>query len=70
MSLADRPTDFAIEIRLLTASLEDVRKTKQYQRIVGCLIAFACVKRFEAGYDGYACLKPKTEMVGHYKKAN
>ena len=67
MSLADRPADFAIEIRLLASSLENVSKTKQYQRIAGCLIAFACRKAFEAGYGGYVCLKPKTELERHYQ---
>ena len=69
MSLADRPADFAIEIRLLASSLENVSKTKQYQRIAGCLIAFACGKAFGAGYGGYVCLKPKTELEGHYQEA-
>ncbi len=69
MSLADRPADFAIEIRLLASSLENVSKTKQYQRIAGCLIAFSCRKAFEAGYGGYVCLKPKTELEEHYQQA-
>lgn len=68
MSLADRPADFAIEIRLLASSLENVRKTKQYRRIAGCLIAFACRKAFAAGYGGYVCLKPKTELKDHYQE--
>ncbi len=62
MSLADRQVDFAIEIRLLASSLENVGKTKQYQRIALCLIAFACRKAFEAGCGVYVCLKPKTEL--------
>ncbi|MDR3696273.1 hypothetical protein [Mucilaginibacter sp.] len=69
MSLADRPADFAIEIRLLASSLENVSKAKQYQRIAGCLIAFACRRAFEAGYGGYVCLKPKTELEAHYQRA-
>jgi hypothetical protein len=68
MSLANRPGDFAIEIRLLASSLENVSKAKQYQRIAGCLIAFACRKAFEAGYGGYVCLKPKTELENHYQQ--
>ena len=69
ISLADRPADFAIEIRLLASSLENISKTKQYQRIAGSLIAFACRKAFDAGYGGYVCLKPKTELEDHYQKA-
>ena len=67
MSLHDRRDDMAIEIRLLAASLENVKRTKQFRRIAGCLIAFACSKAFEAGYGGYVCLKPKTKLESHYQ---
>ena len=30
------------------------------------LIALACEKAFAIGYDGYVCLKPKTELKDHY----
>lgn len=66
MSLKERPTDYAIEIRLLAVSFENIGRAKQYQRITGCLIALACEKAFAIGYDGYVCLKPKTELKDHY----
>lgn len=68
MSLADRPDDMAIEIRLLASSSGNVGDKKQYDRIAGCLIAFACRKAFIAQYGGYVCLKPKTELKNHYQE--
>lgn len=68
MSLKERHSDYAIEIRLLAVSLENIGRAKQYQRITGCLIAFACRKAFVAGYGGYVCLKPKTELKDHYQE--
>lgn len=68
MSLADRQADYAIEIRLLASSKENIGKDKKYERIAGCLVAFACNRAFSAGYGGYVCLKPKTELKSHYQK--
>jgi len=68
MSLADRPDDMALEIRLLASSVENVGDKKRYQRIAGCMIAFACRKAFVAQYGGYVCLKPKTDLKNHYKE--
>jgi hypothetical protein len=67
MSLADRPDDIAIEIRLLASSLENVGNEKHYERIAGCMIAFACRQSFIAQYGGYICLKPKTDLKEHYQ---
>jgi hypothetical protein len=67
MSLVDRPEDIAIEIRLLASSLENVGDKKQYQRIAGCMISFACRKAFIAQYGGYVCMKPKTDLKDHYQ---
>ncbi len=66
MSIQERPEDYAIEIRLLAISKENIGKNKHYQRIAGCLIALACEKAFKIGYEGYICLKPKTELKNHY----
>ena len=42
MSLADRYDDLAIEIRLLALAKENIGTTRKYDRVAGCLIAFAC----------------------------
>ena len=55
-----------IKINLLESSVENVGKDKEYDRIAGCLIAFACSLSFMKGYDGVVALKPKTELAAHY----
>ncbi|MBV7532343.1 hypothetical protein [Chitinophaga sp. sic0106] len=56
-----------IEIKLLTCSRENIGRGKNYDRIAGCLIAFACqlaVEKF--GYHACVSLVPKTELAVHY----
>lgn len=66
LSLNERPDDYALEIRLLASSKTNVGKDKEYGRIAGCLISFACREAFKAGYGGFVCLKPKTKFKEHY----
>ncbi len=66
MSITDRTSDYAIEINMLESSKENVGKGKQYLNIAGCMIAYVCKESFRKGYDGYVCLKPKTELIKHY----
>jgi len=69
ISIENRTSDYAVQIRLLASSKDSIGEGKQYERIAGCLIAFACKKSFSAGYEGYVCLKPKTDLEIHYQKA-
>ncbi|WP_300687995.1 hypothetical protein [Chryseobacterium sp.] len=66
LSIEERPQDYALEIRLLAASKENVGKSQNYSRIAGCLIAFVCRESFKKGFGGYVCLKPKTKLEKHY----
>lgn len=66
LSLRERPDDFAIEIRLIASSKENIGKNDGYDRIGGCLISFACREAFKAGYGGFVCLKPKTQLKHYY----
>ena len=59
LSIEKRPVDYAYEIRLLACSKENIGHDKKYQRIAGCLISFACVESFKAGYGGYVCLNQR-----------
>ncbi len=67
MGLIDFPGEQRIEISLLASSRENRGKNKKYDRIAGCLIAFAC-KLAAKKYEGNACvsLVPKTALVKHY----
>lgn len=68
LSLDERSDDYALEIRLLASSKQNIGKSKKYSRIAGCLIAFACKEAFKRGFDGFVCLKPKTKLEAHYIK--
>jgi hypothetical protein len=69
IALIDYPQEERTEIKLLTSSAENIGKKKLYDRIPGCLIAFAgkeAIKKFKK----YPCLSlvPKTELRQHYIK--
>jgi hypothetical protein len=69
MALIDHPAEKRIEIKLLASSIENKGRFKQYDRIIGCLIAYAC--RLSADkYLEAACvsLVPKTSLINHYKE--
>jgi hypothetical protein len=68
ISLEERSGDSAFEIRLLASSKDNIGEGKQFERIAGCLIAYACKKAFIAGYDGFVCLKPKSSLKDHYQQ--
>lgn len=67
VSLVHHPKEKRIEIRLLSVSIENRGKKKQYERIAGNLIAFACREAIKQ-YGNEACvsLLPKTELKKHY----
>ena len=67
MALIDFDYDKRIQIKLLAASKENTRKNKQYDRIAGILIAFACMKTLEKyGRRGGVSLVPKGWLIDHY----
>ena len=69
MALIDYPTEKRIEIKLIANSRENQGKFKQYDRIAGCLIGYACRLCIEK-YMEDACISliPKTELINHYKQ--
>lgn len=43
----------------------------KYDKVAGCLIAFACLKSFEMGkdyYKGYLTFQSKTDLITFYQK--
>jgi len=68
LSLNERHADYAMEIRLLASSKENIGRLQKYRRIAGCLIAFACKEAFKAGFEGFVCLRPKTLLEKYYIK--
>jgi hypothetical protein len=67
IALIDVPSEYRIEIKLLTVSKENRGSGKQYEGIAGCLMAYAAKEAVEK-YRRLACvsLKPKTELRQHY----
>lgn len=68
MSLKDIKTELRIHINLIEVSTKNIGKNKKYERIAGCLIAFAAQLSFDKSYDGFVSLLPKTKLINHYCK--
>jgi hypothetical protein len=67
MSLKHFKEEKRLEIVLLASSKENVGKTKQYDGIVGNLIAYACRESIKLhAADGCVSLLPKTKLKKHY----
>jgi hypothetical protein len=66
MSLQVIEQESRIEIKLLESAKENIGRKKMYDRVAGCLIAFACKLSFNKGFDGLISLIPKTVLVAHY----
>jgi hypothetical protein len=41
---------------------------KLYKGVAGNLVAFACKRSFEEGYDGIVSFIAKTRLIEHYRK--
>ncbi|OIN57004.1 hypothetical protein [Arsenicibacter rosenii] len=69
MSLTYYPLEYRIEINLIASRRDNTGSDKQYDRVAGCLIGWACrlaVKEY-AHLAGIS-LKPKTRLVKHYQE--
>jgi len=67
IALVDHSAEERIEIKLLAVSVENRGRSKQFDRIAGCLIAFAgreAIKKFK-NYPSVSLI-PKTELKRHY----
>ncbi|MFT4023673.1 MAG: hypothetical protein QM664_07815 [Flavihumibacter sp.] len=69
MSLEVVRPEWRIEIRLLESARENIGKHKMYDRVAGCLIAYACKESFKWGFGGFVSLVPKTELISYYQQA-
>ena len=69
MALIDYSNEKRIEIKLLASSLENRGRNKKYDRIAGCMIAFACDLSSKKYFiDACVSLVPKTALFDHYKQ--
>jgi len=66
LSLKDIWEELRIHVNLIEVSKKNIGKVKKYDRIAGCLFAYACQLAFERSYDGFVSLTPKTSLIEHY----
>lgn len=66
ISLVDIPEEFRIHVNLLENAKDNRGKSKQIDRVAGCLLAFAAQIAFEKGYMGFISLVPKTVLIKLY----
>ena len=57
-----------IYMHLIESAKFNKGKQKIYAGVPGNLVAFACKKSFEKGYDGYLAFDAKTVLIKHYEE--
>ncbi|GAB3162604.1 N-acetyltransferase [Telluribacter humicola] len=68
MSLTGFPSESRIEINLIASRRNNVGPEKQYDRVAGCLIGWACrLAVGKYGVDACVSLTPKTQLINYYK---
>lgn len=69
MKLQHFPGEDRIEVELLSCSKENIGRNKIYDRITGCLLAFACYLCYmRHGSESMVSLYPKTVLRTHYMR--
>ena len=66
ISLEERQDHFFVH--LLENALFNIGHKKIYAGVAGNLVAFACKKSFECGYQGFVSFDAKTLLMAHYEK--
>ena len=57
-----------IEMHLIESAPFNIGSNKMYYGVPTNLVAFACKRSFEYGFDGYVAFMAKTVLIEHYKK--
>ena len=57
-----------LEMYLIESSPFNYGKNKMHYGVAGNLVAFACKRSFELGFDGYVAFTAKTTLIDHYIK--
>ena len=66
LSITNISEEFRIHINLIENSNSNKGKNKIFDKVAGCLLAFAVQLAFEEGYLGFTSLVPKTELISLY----
>lgn len=67
ISLIDYPEELRVHGNLIEVATPHVGKSKQLDRIAGCLIAKGCIESFRRRYFGFFSVIPKTLLIDHYQ---
>lgn len=63
------PQQGSICMNLLESARFNRSPNKQYLRVAGNLIAYACRLSYQMGNDGYVYFDAKTSLIDHYRQA-
>jgi hypothetical protein len=55
-----------IEMHLIETAPHNYGKSKKYLGVPGNLVAFACKRSFELGFEGFVGFIAKTQLIQHY----
>lgn len=55
-----------VEVHHVENAPDNYGKTKQYAGVCGNLFAFACMKSFDLGNEGFVAWTSKTDLINHY----
>jgi hypothetical protein len=58
-----------VYMNLLESAPFNIGQTKEYQGVAGNLVAYACKRSFECGFDGNVAFTAKTRLIAHYIQA-
>lgn len=64
--LSFQPMENYIEMHLIEAAPHNYGSSKKYIGVPGNLVAFACKRSFELGFDGFVVFTAKTRLIQHY----
>ena len=63
-----RPEEGFVWINVIESHPENVGHRNKYDGIAPNLVAYACLRSFELGHDGYVSFDAKSELIEHYKQ--
>ena len=57
-----------LEMNLIESAPFNYGRNKMHYGVAGNLVAFACKRSFELGFDGFIAFTAKTTLIDHYTK--
>ncbi len=57
-----------IFMNLLESAPFNIGENKLYEGVAGNLVAYACKRSFQQGFDGFVAFTSKTQLIQHYQR--